>query len=302
MIEYRQLLYLYTVHKYKNFTRASKELYVSQPTVSAGIKALESELGIPLIDRAAKGLVFTAEGERIVAYASKIVDVYNDLLAEAKDMSKIQDSTIRLGIASILSEEIFPIIYQRYLPVHPGITIRLDEDSALDQIQKLISGDLDLALNGLPEDDQFSKEIKMIPVCKREIKVIMHKDHPLASLESIPFCLLNGESVSVMSSAGVMGQLLTRAFSEQRLSLNVMSEHSQINGMFEMLLTGCSIGFMNLDPAEKRISKYDNLTVRSLEEPLLFDIGFMMKKDRYQSSACRDLITYISSEMKKNKT
>ena len=300
MIEYRQLLYLYAIHKYKNFTRASRELYVSQPTVSAGIKSLENELGITLIDRAAKGVVFTPEGEQIVRRAGIIVNAYNDLLAEAKDMSQTRGSTIRLGIASILSEDIFPIIYTKYLPKHAGITIRLDEDSALGQIQKLLSGELDLALNGLPEDGQFSTEIKTVPVCKREIKVIMRKDHPLAALERIPYCLLNGEAASVMTSAGVMGQLLNKAFTEQRLTLNIMSEHSQISGMFEMLLTGCSIGFMNLDPAENRISKYENLTARSLEEPLLFDIGFMMKKNRYQSEACRNFISFISAEMKKD--
>ena len=301
MIELRQLLYLNTVHESKNFTKASKLLYVSQPTISASIKSLENQLGIKLIDRTSKEVVFTPAGERIIRHTQRIMSEYEDLISEANDMSKLQNTTIRLGIASILSENIFPIIYKEFLPDHRDIIIRLDEDSALGQIQKLIDGDLDLALNGLPEDGEIKTEIITIPICKREIKVVMHKDHHLSALNEIPYSMLNNEPISTMTSLGVMGQILGKKFKEHNLNLNIMSEHSQMMGMFEMVHTGCSIGFMNLYPEESKISKYDDLVVRSLEEPLIFDIGFMVKKHKYLSNACRDFIDFIASSMQKER-
>ena len=297
MVELRQLLYLNAVYKYRNFTKASKALFVSQPTVSAAIKSLEQELGVVIVQRTSKEVIFTPEGERLMVRIRRLLSDYNDMLEEANDIAARSGSTIRLGIASILSADIFPLIYKEFLPRHEGLSIRLDEDSALGQIEKLLREDLDLAFNGLPDASELSAEIQLIPVCQREIHVVMHRSHRLAALERIPFRTLDGEAISTITAPGVMGQILTRTFAAHQLTPVLMSEHSQMHGMFEMLQTGCSVGFMNLAPGQKNIMKYEDLIVRPFEEPLRFDVGFMMKKHKYLSSGCKELIRFISEEL-----
>ena len=132
------------MYRHNNFTKASKSLYVSQPTVSAAIRAVELELGLTLIERTPKGVICTAEGETLMRRVRQLLSDYNDILTEANELSHRANYTLRLGIASTLSSDIFPLIYKDFLSSHRDLTIHLDGDSAHGQIKKLLNEELDL--------------------------------------------------------------------------------------------------------------------------------------------------------------
>ncbi len=296
MIEMRQLVYLDAVYKHKNFTKASKELYVSQPTVSAAIRVMEQELGMTLIERTPKSVVFTPAGEVLMQRVHALLSDYNDMLTEANELSRKASYTLRLGIASILSSDIFPLLYKGFLPKHSELKIQLDEDGGLGHIRKLLGEELDMALNGIPEDLN-TDELSAIPVCRREIKLIMHNTHPLAQYDRVPLKKLDKENVSMLYSPGVMEQLLERTFTASGIQPNVVSQHSQIHGMLEMVLTGCSVGFVNLAPEATAMEKYEDLVLRSFEQPIEFMVGFMMKRKKYLQPICKELISFISEAL-----
>ena len=296
MIEMRQLVYLDAVYKHKNFTKASKELYVSQPTVSAAIRVMEQELGMTLIERTPKSVVFTPAGEVLMQRVHALLSDYNDMLTEANELSRKASYTLRLGIASILSSDIFPLLYKDFLPKHSELKIQLDEDGGLGHIRKLLGEELDMALNGIPEDLN-TDELSAIPVCRREIKLIMHNTHPLAQYDRVPLKKLDKENVSMLYSPGVMEQLLERTFTASGIQPNVVSQHSQIHGMLEMVLTGCSVGFVNLAPEATAMEKYEDLVLRSFEQPIEFMVGFMMKRKKYLPPICKELISFISEAL-----
>ncbi len=296
MIEMRQLVYLDAVYKHKNFTKASKELYVSQPTVSAAIRVMEQELGMTLIERTPKSVVFTPAGEVLMQRVHALLSDYNDMLTEANELSRKASYTLRLGIASILSSDIFPLLYKGFLPKHSELKIQLDEDGGLGHIRKLLDEELDMALNGIPEDLN-TDELSAIPVCRREIKLIMHNTHPLAQYDRVPLKKLDKENVSMLYSPGVMEQLLERTFTASGIQPNVVSQHSQIHGMLEMVLTGCSVGFVNLAPEATAMEKYEDLVLRSFEQPIEFMVGFMMKRKKYLPPICKELISFISEAL-----
>ena len=296
MIEMRQLVYLDAVYKHKNFTKESKELYVSQPTVSAAIRVMEQELGMTLIERTPKSVVFTPAGEVLMQRVHALLSDYNDMLTEANELSRKASYTLRLGIASILSSDIFPLLYKGFLPKHSELKIQLDEDGGLGHIRKLLGEELDMALNGIPEDLN-TDELSAIPVCRREIKLIMHNTHPLAQYDRVPLKKLDKENVSMLYSPGVMEQLLERTFTASGIQPNVVSQHSQIHGMLEMVLTGCSVGFVNLAPEATAMEKYEDLVLRSFEQPIEFMVGFMMKRKKYLPPICKELISFISEAL-----
>lgn len=296
MIEIRQLIYLDAVYRHKSFTKASKALYVSQPTVSTSVRAVEQELGLTLVERTPNGVVFTAEGEALMYRIRQLLSDYRDIMAQASELNHKANYTLRLGIASILSSDIFPLIYKDFLASHRDLTIQLDEDSALGHVQKLLNEELDLAFNGLPEDLDCN-EFRTIPVCRREIKLILHRDHPLARLDTVPLERLNGENISILSSPGVMERVLEQAFAQRGVQPNVVSEHSQIHSMLEIVMTCCSMGFVNLSPETVSMNKYEELELRSFQEPLSFIVGFIMKRRKYIPPVCQQFIRFISENL-----
>ena len=71
MFNFKHLLYFNAVYQYKNFTQAGDSLFVSQPTISAAINTLESDLGVKLIERSPKNVLFTYEGEQFILWVQE---------------------------------------------------------------------------------------------------------------------------------------------------------------------------------------------------------------------------------------
>ena len=100
-----QIMYFLAVVKYKTFTQASDELYISQSSLSKQIKALELELGHTLFNREAKENTLTAEGERFLVYANKFSKDYAAMMSNLNQMNgDSYKSPLVLGVLPIINE------------------------------------------------------------------------------------------------------------------------------------------------------------------------------------------------------
>ena len=100
-----QIMYFLAVVKYKTFTQASDELYISQSSLSKQIKALELELGHTLFNREAKENTLTAEGERSLVYANKFSKDYAAMMSDLNQMNgDSYKSPLVLGVLPIINE------------------------------------------------------------------------------------------------------------------------------------------------------------------------------------------------------
>ncbi len=89
-----------TVADTQHLTRAADKLHTSQPTVSAHIKALETQLGLQLFQRTAKGMLLTPEGQALLPYAKKIIEQNQLSLQQAQQLQKKPIYTCHIGLAS----------------------------------------------------------------------------------------------------------------------------------------------------------------------------------------------------------
>lgn len=87
-MDIKQLIYLCNLERERHFGRAAEASFVSQPTLSMRLKNLERELGVALINRGNNFEGFTAEGERVLAWAREIVSVYQGLKLEIESLKK----------------------------------------------------------------------------------------------------------------------------------------------------------------------------------------------------------------------
>ena len=124
----RQLRYLLAVGQYLNFTKAAEHCFVSQSTLSAGLKELEDSLGIQLIERDRQNVSVTPVGFEMIHRAKQLLASAEDMVEYAKTASQAMTGTIRLGaiptIAPFVLPQILPEIRERY----PELKIALRED------------------------------------------------------------------------------------------------------------------------------------------------------------------------------
>lgn len=149
----RQLQYLTALHKTHNFRKAAEICHVTQPTLSAAIKEMESLLGLPVIDRSRpKNIIFTPFGEEVIAMAQKIMPQIENLMERARNMAEPLSGPIRLGLIPTIAPYLIPDILPYLQKSFPKIEWQIIEGMSGVLVEKLNQGALDIALLAFPFD------------------------------------------------------------------------------------------------------------------------------------------------------
>jgi DNA-binding transcriptional LysR family regulator len=128
----------------RNFTRAAERLMRQQSTVSLQIKRLEEALGQRLLDRTPRSVELTPEGEAVLAYAQKILDL-NDEVVSLTHEPQMQ-GVVRLGTPEDFATQHLPDILARFVQAYPSVALEVTCDLTLNLAQGFRKGDFDIVL------------------------------------------------------------------------------------------------------------------------------------------------------------
>jgi len=126
-----------------SITRASEELFLSQPAVSAHIKSLEDELGMALFERNARGMALTTAGEQLLPKAELLLQMHQSLLADAKALRAGISGRLRLGSNRAPSAPLLGKLLTRLGETLPDVEIVLEYGSSAEILDSLDKGELD---------------------------------------------------------------------------------------------------------------------------------------------------------------
>ena len=191
----RQLRFLAALAEHGSFSRAAEACFVTQPTLSAGIKELEGVLGAQLVERGARGAVLTPAGEAAVTRARTILTETEDLVHAARAAGEPLSGPFRLGviptIAPFLLPKVLPALRQRY----PDLELFLREDLTQRLAEGLKERRLDAALIALPYD---APGIETRVIAEDEFLFAAHRDHPLATVNRLEPAMLADEPLLLL--------------------------------------------------------------------------------------------------------
>lgn len=294
MLNFKHLQYYNAVYQYKNFTQAGDSLFVSQPTISAAINTLESDLGVKLIERSPKNVIFTYEGEQFIVWVRKILSLCQEAESAMHDLSDSAEQHLKLGMSYAFMDSTAPPVFSEFLDEHPKAQIYLEEGSMRKLLRMIHEEQLDLAYNAIP-DAADSAGIETIPVSKAEIRVVLRPEHPLAKLERIPLTLLSKEKLVMMDSQSKVNQIMCDIFDQQHLPMNVVLNYTQILCMTSLVRFCNYVGIIS-EAAGCNTPSCEGLVIRSLENPIIMDLGFFFKKGRYLPKLGWNLIRFLQAK------
>jgi LysR family hydrogen peroxide-inducible transcriptional activator len=146
----RQLKYLVAVAQHLNFTRAAESCFVSQSTLSTGLKELEQTMGAQLIERDRQNVSVTPLGEEIVARAIKLLAGAEDLVEFTLNSGSAMTGTIKLGVIPTIAPFVLPQVLPKIREGYPELKVMLREDLTANLLQRVVDHQLDFALIALP--------------------------------------------------------------------------------------------------------------------------------------------------------
>ena len=244
-----------------NFTQTAEELYISQPTLSRNIAALEQEVGVQLLVRNSKSVELTAAGKRFAEGCSVFIERYNWAIEETRLAQEGVLGSLRIGIQQDAFEPFTVDLINRFRKEHPKIQLKISPMSLSDLVRRLNSGRLDFVIAAGETNLQHPGRLLL---SERNDCAVLPKDHPLANRGSLRMEDLRKESFVCMSpivSASGHYQLLHYA-KEAGFSPNIVAMANSVPAMMMLIACGVGIGVLYKDLA---VYAYDRLTFIPLE-------------------------------------
>ncbi|WP_125606661.1 LysR family transcriptional regulator [Lapidilactobacillus bayanensis] len=145
------LQFLETLLKHGSFTKAAKNMYVSQPYLTQVIKKKEAELGIEIINREAHPLQLTEAGRVYYQYLMTSVNEQDRLKRNLEKYTLPDKTILRIGVLSSLGTYLLPLFVPKFLAEHPQVKLILTEDVPAENEKRITNGELDFLLGQNPE-------------------------------------------------------------------------------------------------------------------------------------------------------
>ena len=159
-----------------SFNRAAEELNYAQSTVTMQIQKLESDLGIQLIERGKK-LQLTEAGRLFHEQSLHIVKDFERLQSRLSDLQLGEAGHIRLGVTEPSASYRLPALLASFLSLFPKIRLSVDIASTADLCERLLQGEIDIALCSAPD---VGAELYFEPLYREDFVLLMPEQHPLA--------------------------------------------------------------------------------------------------------------------------
>lgn len=262
-----QLQYLLAVAKYKNFTTAAEQSFITQPTLSMQIQKLEEELGAELLDRTSHPIMPTPVGKKIIAQAKMVMNEVCKFQHIIKEEKKGLEGLFHLGIAPTTAS-LLPLLIKKFLKKYPQTTFKIKETFTEHIIQELSEGVLDFGIAPTPLNaPDISKKI----LYHEPLMAFIPRQHPLYKQRSVTSKSLNTKDL-LNSKEGSYLHVDTIKKLQPKTSPSSLTRISFESGNLETLLTLSKSGFgITLLPLlhTKNLSQEDQKYLRPFKKPSL---------------------------------
>lgn len=288
----KQLTYFLEIAKMKNFTKAAANLYISQSALSKTVKAMESELGVQLIDRTVNHFKLTPEGE--IFYQKGLIAIKN-INSELEDLYGslgTEKGHITVGIPPVIGTAYFTSIIYKFRNMYPDVELKIIEAGA-NTIKKWVSeGEVDIGVVILPvSNDDFN----VIPIVTAENVLLVNKNHPLAQYDEVSFKMLKDERFIALNSTFMLYDQIISLCRISGFEPNIVCESSQWDFITEMVVLDQGVSILPR-PILKRYNS-DKLKLISLKDPSFsWNIAIIFKKDKYISRIIKSFIELSKKE------
>lgn len=289
-MDIRQLEYFAEVAKNLSFTKAASALHVSQPSISKAIQNLEAELGVPLFYRSSKQLELTDAGKAVLINAHQVIESFKNLRSELTDILDLKKGQIRIGIPPIIGAEFFSKYISNYKEKYPYIQIHLTEVGTKMIREGVETGQLDI---GLICNTNVNEQLEAVKILNDPLMLVVHKTHPLAQQDVIPFSHLANESFIIYPKDFTLHDRIIEECARNGFYPNIACESSQKDLMVEMVAAKLGITIL----PRKICAKLQNEALVALpfeEENIYLELGMIWKRNKYLSHAVREFVAIVN--------
>lgn len=241
-MDIQELEAFWWIAKTGSFNRAAERLYLTQPSVTARIQALEKELGQPLFERKPRGVRLTDAGRVLLPHAERVLLDIRKARQAVTDLGSATGGQLMVGAALTTSTYMLPEVLAKFKAAYPAVEINVRTGRS-HQIQQLVLEDtVPLGLVHSPLSSH--PEIEAVPLYAEPIVLVVHPGHPLAGRQEVTPEQLASEPFITSDRASGYWSLVEQFWAGVGIAPRITMELDSIEATKRMIMCGLGLAMM----------------------------------------------------------
>lgn len=275
-VQLAQLRTLEVIARHGSFSRAARELHLTQPAVSMQVRQLERGLGLPLLERVGKRAFPTRAGEVLLAHAARAFRELETGVAHVQELRGVVAGRVRLGTSASISVYLLPLALRRFRARYPDVDLVVVTGLAPDIARGVVANDLDLGLVSLPVRD---RQLTVTPFYRDRLVAIAPVERRWRRRGAVRAAELAESPLILFDQGSTVRRMIDGWFHRARLVARPAMELGNTEAMKRFVEAG-----MGLSIASEFSVKADvaagRLLALPLDPPLMRQIGLVRRRDK----------------------
>ena len=237
----RQLEYLVAIDETRHFRRAAERTNTTQPTLSGQLKALETRLGVQLVERSRTSVIVTPLGTQIVSIARRMLADADEIRGLAASGGKELAGVLRLGLPATIGPYLLPLVIPELQRTYPDLKLYVREELPSELPTALSAGRHDLVLSLLPVANQ---DLEHEPLFREPLYLAVGREHALAKNRTVLREELAGEDILALGRGHQLHDVVHALCDDFGARLRFDYEGTSLDTLREMVAMGLGITFL----------------------------------------------------------
>ena len=271
----KQLQYLVALADTRHFGRAAERCHITQSTLSAGIRELESVLGIPIAERSNRRVLITPTGLRIAERAQALLRDAEEVMELARAGRAPMTGEMRVGVIPTIGPFLLPAVLPELRQRFPELTVYLREEQTAPLLARLEAGEVDVALIALPYD---TADLAVAVVLEDEFLFACHRSHALAGADRVPLEALEGEQLMLLEEGHCLRGHTLDVCGMGDTRTREQFEASSLHTLVQMVAAGIGVTLIPRLAVDAHITRGAGIALSPLAVPAAREIALAWRR------------------------
>jgi DNA-binding transcriptional LysR family regulator len=246
-------------------SRAAERLFVTQPTLTARLHALEREMGDRLFVRTRHGMRLTEAGRAFRPYAERAVRALRDGRRAIEEVGSGTSGQLLLAAAPAVSTYILPAVLERFVTAHPRVEVAVRTGHSEDVLQMVLRDEAQVGLGrALRHPD-----VELKPFYEEELVLVAAPEHPFSRRRSVPMPELGAEQLIMFDRTSSYYEITQAAFLAAGVTLRGMMELDNIEAAKKMVERGLGVALLPSTAVVREVEAGELRVVQLADAPVM---------------------------------
>lgn len=295
LYEFRQVRAFLKIAETRNFTRAARDLHVSQSALTVQIQHLEESLGVLLFDRNKRGVTLTAAGKNVFGPLQRLYNDAQVIADHARDLSSRSKGFVTIAALPTVCAGVLPEIMRGFVQTYPGIRIQIADLMAEQVREAVLKREVDLGIGTRTGRDA---ELRATPLFQDRLVFFLSPGHPLAKKSAITLREAIAFDLILPTRDSSVREMVESISHGERLALETRHETNFMPTALALVRAGLGIAILPESAAGSQTREFVRIPVQSRASSRTIEL--LQRRDLTLSPAAEGFAQHVRRYFQSN--